>query len=185
MLTYFINNNLVSIFFKAFRESSASVASNIHILTYSYCVGVREKSFFYQIKKKHTGGNSVASRGSLRGLIGFSSGPYQSGGRPCLSFHLRCVRFPLARTRARWPRRNPTVEWGHDINYIYIRERLSSPLRQSLPLYSHTVRRSPFMLTTSSSTTLIYNAGLFIAPPSHHHRAQGTRNPETGSSIIH
>lgn len=64
------------------------------------------------------GGNSVASQGSLRGLIGFSSGPYQSGGRPCLSFHLRCVRFPLARTRARWPRRKPTVKWGYDINYI-------------------------------------------------------------------
>lgn len=132
------------------------------------------------------GGSCVASRGSPRGLIGFSSGPYQSGGRPCLSFHLRCVRFPLARTRARWPRRKPTVEWGYDINYIYIyyKGETSLPsvrhIRSTLS-HSSTVFHHRYHLTVIR--TLVYPAGLFlhhttVSPP------PASRNPKPWDRII-
>jgi len=104
----------------------------------------------------HERGNSVASQGSLRGLIGFSSGPYQSSGRPCLSFHLRCVRFPLARTRARWPRRKPAVKWGYDISYIYKGETLLplsvSHFRSTLTLFDGLPPSLPPSSTTQDSS---------------------------------
>jgi len=84
----------------------------------------------------------------------------------------------------------PTVKWGERyklyIYIYYIRERHRSPSSVTSALLSHTLRRSSSTASTSSSTASSSTPQDFSsAPPLPWHCVRGTRNPETGSSIIH